>query len=79
MSSLKTSFSICHGARLSLSFHKIGCGSAMSSLKTSFPICHGARLSLSLHSENNINIKFTYEEKNHYHDDDYCCSMGMYG
>ena len=45
---LKTPFLICRGARLSLSFHKIGCGSAMSSLKTLFSICHGARLSLSL-------------------------------
>lgn len=27
---------ICHCAHLSLSFHKIGCGSAMSSLKTAF-------------------------------------------
>ena len=46
---LKTPFLICRGARLSLSFHKIGCGSALSSLKTPFLICRDARLSLSFH------------------------------
>ena len=49
MPHLKTLFSLWHGTRLSLSFHKIGCGSAMPHLKTSFSLWHGTRLSLSLH------------------------------